>query len=173
MSIAKTHENYSSDWNTPPEWWRWASQTLRAPTSRIFDPCPSNWTSNNPSGLEIQWKKRTYCNHPGSRGSAAKWWAKWIAERDRTWGNIRFVWCAFNVESLRHLEPSPFHLPGWLIWPRDRTAFVWGGPTMAATKKRSARIHGEPAKSPGNCAVWWCNVPPATPPVECVIVRTS
>lgn len=79
------------------------------------------------------------------------------------------IWCAFSVEQLRHMHPSPFHLPGWLVMPRERVAFIWGGPDDPAR----GRVHGQPGRSPGNWTVFWSTHPPATPPIESVIVRTS
>ena len=166
MSIATTYGNYSSDWWTPKQWRVWVTATLGA---RWHDPCPSDWTPDDLSGLDTRWLSRAYVNHPGARGSSPKWWHKYQLEQQRQGGCMQFVWCAFNIEQLRHLDPSPFHLPGWLVMPRDRTAFVWGGETT----EKPARIHGEPARSPSNWSVWWTNVAPATPPVDCVIVRTA
>jgi hypothetical protein len=163
VSIAKTHENYSADWWTPRPWLKWVGRTLGG---GWFDPCPGNWNGMI-SGLDVDWHRRTYCNHPGSRGSTKIWWEKADNEQRRMWGAMDIVWCAFSIEQLRHMRPSPFSLPGWLVMPRERTAFVWGG------KTDGKRVHGEPAKSPANWACWWTCVPPATPPVDCVIVRTS
>jgi len=178
MTIAKTFENYSHSWGTPPEWMDWVHRTLDCRPDILFDPCSALWTPAMPSGLDIPWEDPSYCNHPGSRGSAQRWWAKYLSEQKRQGGRVRFVWCAFNVESLRHLRPSPFHLAGWFVWPRDRISFIWGGETIPAKfdKKRKRwtkeRKRGQPAQSPGNSAVFWTNVPPANPPIECVIVRT-
>lgn len=165
MSVATSYQNYSPDWWTPPEWLRWVAGTLQ--TAVWFDPCPATWKSDDPCGLEVAWNRHTYCNHPGSRNSAAVWWRKYNREQSELRGEMLFVWCAFSVEQLRHLDPSPFYLPGWLVMPRSRTAFVWGGPTDGG------REHGEPCKSPANWAVWWTTAPPATPPAESVIVRTA
>lgn len=171
-SLAKTHANYSHDWWTPPEWMEWVEATIGYEGVRIFDPCPRDWNGTT-SGLDVEWDESTYCNHPGSRGSARRWWGKYIAEQKRQHGAMRFTWCQFNVESIRQLYPSPFHVVGWLVWPRERTPFIWGGPDMPEAKSCAARVHGEPMKSPGNCAVWWTTDRPATPPVDSVIIRTG
>jgi len=169
-SLAKLHANYSHDWWTPPAWVDWVTATLGEGWT---DPCPQDWKPGDPSGLDVDWSASTYVNHPGSRGSAALWWDKYQAEQKRHGGQMRFAWCQFNVESLRQLRPSPFHLPGWLIWPRERTPFIWGGPDIEATDSRAARIHGQPMTQPGNCAVWWTNCKPTRPPGECVGIRTG
>jgi len=163
MSIAKTYVNYSADWWTPQPWLDWVSATIGGDW---LDPCPGDW-DGSVSGLDVAWDVATYCNRPGSRGSVAPWWHKYLIEQGHFAGRMRFVWCAFNVEGLRYMTPSPFHLSGWLVMPRERTSFVWGGETT------EAREHGKPAKSPANWAVWWTNVAPATPPVDSVIVRTA
>jgi len=164
LSVATTYGGYSADWWTPKIWRDWVTATLG---DGWFDPCPSDWTSDDLSGLDTEWQRNVYCNHPGGRGSAVQWWAKYQSEQRRYKGAQLLVWCAFSVEQLRHMDPSPFHLPGWLVMPRERTAFIWGGATTAA------RTHGKPAKSPANWSVWWTNAAPATPPVDCVIVRTA
>jgi len=182
-NISIRHQNYSADWWTPPEWMDWVARTLGSPIDGVYDPCPTDWTPERLCGLESCWETVTYCNHPGSRGSGRRWWAKYLAEQERHAGRMRFVWCQFNIESIRHLRPHPGHLPGWLIWPRDRISFIWGGETIPAkyhqTGKRKGKLktkerkHGEPAECPGNSAVFWTNVEPATPPTDCVILRTS
>ena len=78
-----------------------------------------------------------------------------------------FVWCGFNIEQLRHLIPSPLELPGWLILPRRRVSFVWGGPD---TDKRK---HGEPMRSPGNWTFFWTTVQPADTPGTSLVLRTG
>lgn len=169
-TVAISHANYASDWMTPPEWWEWVDETLGVDRlmTPVFDPCPHDWNSEQPSGLDVEWPPGpVYCNHPGSRGSAQIWWSKYIAEQERHRGKLRFVWCAFSIEQLRHMRPSPFHLPGWLVMPRDRISFIWGGPSD------DKRTHGEPCKQPTSWTVFWTNVEPATPPSECVIVRTA
>lgn len=179
MSLAKTHENYAHSWWTPDPWWHWVGRTFRLdedlvdhPRDYIFDPCPGDWDGGE-SGLEIPWEGPCYVNHPGDRGGSAQlWWVKYQAEQERHNGMMPFVWCAFSVEQLRHLRPSPFHLCGWLVMPRTRTPFIWGGPDTPAGPNRSARVHGAPMKSPGNWAIWWSTEEPAIPPVDCIVVRT-
>ena len=174
-NVSDRHRDYSPDWHTPPEWIDWIKATLGP---KYFDPCPGDWDGKR-DGLTVNWGKRTYCNHPGSRGSTARWWGKYIAEQERHKGRLRLVWCAFNFEQLRHMKPSPMHLPGWLIMPDVRLAYIWGGPDRPEIRdkkgkiKQSARKHGESMKSPSNWSLFWTNVEPATPPGDCVIVRTS
>jgi hypothetical protein len=84
-----------------------------------------------------------------------------------------FVWCAFNCEQLRHLKPSPFRLPGWLIFPNDRIGFIWGGPDKVGADGRVTLKHGERGKSPGNWTVFWTTMEPATLPRAGEIVRTG
>jgi len=166
-SVAATHRAYSADWWTPPEWVRWVRDTLKC---EPFDPCPCDWSpSSEFSGLDHRWESPAYVNHPGAkaRGAAQRWWDKYLEEQGKHHGRLEIVWCAFSVEQLRQLRPSPLELPGWLVMPRTRTAFVWGGPT------KGTRIHDQIAKSPSNWAIWWTNVEPATPPVESLIVRTA
>lgn len=167
-SLAATHANYSPDFWTPPEWLGWVSATFG--TGDWFDPCPGDWSPDEPSGLDIAWRDRCYVNHPGARASTAQWWTKYLRERGRV---ERFIWCAFSVEQLRHQLPSALELAGWLVAPRTRTAFIWGGPDMPATATRAERKHGQPLTQPGNWAVWWTTVDPAPPPVECIITRTG
>lgn len=189
-SLAKTHENYAHTWWTPPEWLRWVTATLG---NGWFDPCPQRWRPGDGSGLGLAWGPSFYCNHPGARGSTSPWWEKFISSLDCY---SKGVWCAFSVEQLRHMRPSPFHRHGWLTMPSERIGFIWGGPTLFAkddgkgkakgvTEKPDLallgldgkpvikRQHGERATSPGNWTVFWSSVKPAKPPVECIIVRTG
>lgn len=169
-SLAKTHASYSHDWWTPPEWIQWVNETFLG--QAWFDPCPGDWDpAAHASGLERRWGDRTYCNHPGDRGSTPAWWSK--AADEVTNGGIDLIWCAFNVEQLRHMRPSNFRMPGWLIMPRNRIGFVWGGPDMAATKNAKARKHGERSKQPGNWTVFWSTIEPAPTPEPSLIVRTG
>ena len=176
-SLAKTYAFYSSDWVTPEPWWDWVYSTFG--TDEVFDPCPTEWQPGEPSGLDIPWETGSYVNHPGSRGSAQRWWLKYQAERQRLDHMLRFIWCAFNIEQLRHLDPTPLGQPGFLVMPRNRTPFIWGGPNIAEKVNSegkvtaSARIHGAPMKQPGNWSVWWSTEKPAKPPVESIIILTS
>jgi len=82
------------------------------------------------------------------------------------------VWCAFNMEQLRILRPSPLELAGWLVVPRKRIGFIWGGETIVT--KKTKRIYGERCDSPAQATVFWMNIPPAhRPPVESIILRTG
>lgn len=157
MNIGKVHKNYSHEWYTPMEWMDWVSETLG---EWWFDPCPAERPASFDDGLAIEWPGAVYCNHPGGRGQAKVWWSKFHAGMMRHAPGSRYLWCAFSVEQLRHLRPSPFHIPGWLVMPRQRVAFIDGRT-------------GEVAKSPAQWTVFWCNVAPATPPVESIIVRTA
>lgn len=177
-NVSRRHRAYSADWSTPDRWWDWVARTFHVEASEIFDPCPADWDGEI-SGLDIQWGSPCYCNHPGSRGSTGRWWSKYQREQERHGGRLKFVWCAFSVEQLRHMYPSPFSQPGWLVMPRERESFVWAGPDIAERKNaagrivQSARHRGEPMTSPSNWSVWWTTEPPATPPVKSVIVRTA
>lgn len=162
MSISDTYSNYSADWWTPPEWMQWVRRTLGC---EPFDPCPANWNPGMGCGLEREWMENAYVNHPGSRGSTAKWWSKALKEMVRI---DRLIWCAFSVEQLRHMSKlrSPMEMDGWLIMPRDRVSFVWGG--ECAERRR----HGVPATSPAHWAIFWSTVPPHNPPQSSLVVRT-
>lgn len=165
-SLAKTHANYSHDWWTPPVWKRWVQETFGQ--QLYFDPCPGNWGPDQPNGLSIPWAGPCYVNHPGARGSTDAWWMKYQLEAPR-----KFIWCAFSVEQFRHMYPSALELPGWLVAPRERIAFIWGGPDQPAEKNKAERKHGEPMKSPGNWTAFWTTVEPACPPVDSIIMRTG
>lgn len=167
-SLAKTYANYSHDWWTPEPWLEWVSATFGR--SDWFDPCPADWLPEHGSGLDSVWLENTYVNHPGARGSVVAWWQKYCAQRSRL---NRFIWCAFSIEQFRHMMPSALELHGWLVAPRTRTAFIWGGPDTPATPSSAERLHGQPMKSPGNWAVWWTSVEPEEPPVDSIITRTG
>ena len=161
-SLANTHRDYSSDWWTPPARMDWVRETLgREP----FDPCPQDWSPDtHPCGLTIPWRDGTYINHPGSRGSTKRWWSK--AHAEVVGRGIDLIWCMFNIEQLRHMYPTPLSLDGYLVLPRERTPFIWGGPS------NDKRTHGEPCTSPGNWTAWWSSVEPAKPPFESTVLRT-
>ena len=57
--------------------------------------------------------------------------------------------------------------------PRERVAFIWGGPDTPAEGNKKARFHGQPMTQPGNWTVFWSTVEPAEPPAESIIVRTG
>lgn len=154
MSVSDRHVSYSPDWSTPPEWLSWVSATLGAAWS---DPCPEGADFD---GLQLPWHGPVYCNHPGSRGSARVWWSKALDEGAADPSRLPFIWCAFSVEQLRHLDPSPFMLPGWMVMPRVRIKYI-----RQETGKREG--------SPTHWSVFWCNVPPAQPPEHSLIVRTG
>jgi hypothetical protein len=198
--FAATYANYSPDWWTPGAWWDWVRASFG--TDDVFDPCPGTWQPGDPSGLEIHWQWPAYVNHPGSRGSAQKWWS--VAQL-QTWTRCRcrvtavppnytkrckecgerlmgrpleqspLIWCAFSVEQLRHMRPSPLEIPGTLVAPRERVAFLWGGDSGRPEKGGAMRIHGAPMRSPGNWTVFWASagVEVATPPVESIVVPTG
>ena len=94
---------------------------------------------------------------------AQVWWKKFCEEMLECGARGEepaYIWCQFNVEGLRHLDPHPFLLPGWMVLPRRRVPFI-----RAET--------GELGKSPGNMAAWWSTVEPAEPPEESLIVETG
>lgn len=174
-TFAKTYQNYSPDWWTPDNWIEWVNATFKR---SFFDPCGRDWKKGDPSGLDIAWLRNApyYVNHPGSRGSVVKWWPKFLHELKEGIGVG--IWCAFSVEQIRHMRPSPFELDGWLVLPRERVPFIWGGPDkQVGTHKKTGepiiRKYGEPATSPGNWTVFWSTENPATPPVESEIVKTG
>jgi hypothetical protein len=183
MNLARTHANYAHTWWTPEEWMAWAFATMGS--EYLWDPCPMDYEGGgHESGLVRKWAKRTYCNHPGGRGAAQEWWAKYQAEQARHLGTMKFIWCAFNVEQFRHLRQSPFELPGWIVWPRDRIGYVWGGPDMSMVDGKLIetsqapghaihRAHGERQRSPGQWSAFWTNCEPAEPPGDCMITRTG
>jgi hypothetical protein len=161
-SLAKTHENYAHTWWTPPEWLDWVTDTLGGGWT---DPCPEFYVpGQHTCGLEYDWQTSFYCNHPGARGSTPPWWSKFHKSLSHGTG----IWCAFSVEQLRHMNPSPFEIPGWLVMPKERIGFVWGGPDIPGKRK-----HGQRMRSPGNWTVFWSSVEPAEPPSPCVIVETG
>lgn len=161
------HKNYRSDWETPLEWWLWAEATLGGTID--LDPCPNpnvlNWravdnvdVSNFEDGLACEWHGNVYCNPPGANSgeSVKPWWAHHLKERAA--GNLeRLVWCFFNNEHTRHLDPSPWELPGYMVIPRVRVAFLKDGVRQ---------------KSPRNWTWFWTTERPARPPVDCFIVPT-
>jgi hypothetical protein len=163
-SLATVHRDSSPNWWTPPEWWTWVCETLDA--YRPFDPCPDDWDGSlNISGLETGWQFPCYVNHPGSkRGAAQEWWNKAIYEDAFV---QPFIWCGFNLEQLWRLSPSPLLLPGWLVLPKQRVSFIWGGPD---TDKRK---HGERQKSPANSTFFWTTVEPKQTPVPSLVLRTG
>ncbi len=175
MSISTSFANHSPMWFTNPEWLEWVAATLG---QGWYDPCPADFDQDgDQDGLTDPWLWPFYCNHPGSRGSAAAWWTRFIAEQQRGKDGI---WCAFNCEQLRHMKPSPYHRPGWLVMPDDRLGFIWGGPDIITNEKAVERgeapkwrRHGSRCESPGNWTVFWSSAEPAPTPSPCVIVRTG
>lgn len=172
-AIATTYENYSHCWHTPEEWIAWVNETFLG--KPVHDPCPKNWDGVDQH--ESTWGDRNYVNHPGERGSTPEWWRRCVWNLNR--GNA-VIWCAFNVEQKRHMVPSPSMLPGWLIEPRERIGFIWGGPDIVVNEKAVEkgakpkwRRHGEQCKSPGNWTIFWSSVRPAPTPIPCVITQTG
>lgn len=150
------HTNYSPDWQTPPEWWAWVNDTLGG---LVSDAAPTHPMQDS---LQCSWWPTTYCNPPGSNSnkSVSEWWLK--AQYEIAIGNVeRLVWCFFNNEHTRHLCPSPWELPGWMVMPVKRVAFFRGGRVI---------------KSPRNWTWFWVSqdagIPPE-PPVKSIIVRTG
>lgn len=165
MDKSKVHANHSELWYTPPEWMEWVKETLDC---EPFDPCPQDWDGDM-NGLMIPWGQRFYCNHPGLRGSVPPWWQKFRLELSR---GVAGIWCGFSSEQPRHMYPSCYETPGWMVMPRTRIGFIWGGPDVKL-KNGKWRKHGERAKSPANWTFFWSSVKPAEPPVECTIFRTG
>jgi hypothetical protein len=152
----------------------------------MFDPCPKDFEQGgHESALDRKWARKTYLNLPGGRGAVAAYWAKYLAEQARHQGQMAFVWCAFNIEHLRHMKPSPKHQPGWLVEPEDRIGYIWGGPDLVMLDGKlkpklaehghlpTARAHGARQKSPAQWSVFWTNRPPATTPTASIITRTG
>jgi hypothetical protein len=168
MTIANTYKNYSSEWWTPNRWIKWVTATFG--TNIWRDPCPRQWKPwGNIDGLQTKWSRKVYCNPPGGRGAPQAWWSKYIEERDRLIKDdpsqpMEFIWCAFNIEQLRYLEPSPLSLPGYLVMPKKRVAFEKGGEGVHV---------GPTPKSPSNWAVWWTTVKPSCPPDPSIIQLTG
>lgn len=164
--MTTTYENYSDKWFTPPAWLDWVSCGIGA---GFFDPCPESPVLD---GLTMPWPARPrYINHPGGkRGVGQAWWAR-AQERP----DLPLVWCAFSVEQLRTLNPSPLTLPGYLYLPKKRLRFIWGGPAGFTNSKGKLvkRTPGEPARSPSNWAVFWSNVVMGPTPEPCFEVRTG
>ena len=165
--MSDPHENYTSDWHTPPEWARWAADTMGAID---LDPCAapaeahasiawSNIRAAEQDGLAATWHGRVYVNPPGSNSvrSIRPWWGK--AMMHLAAGEIEaLVWCFFNWEAAITVRPSPFELDGWLVMPRARVKFI---------------RNGEVGGSPRNRTVFWSSVRPANPPVDSLILRTG
>lgn len=171
MSIATTHENYAHTWWTTPEWVDWVTETLGEGWS---DPCPKDWDGIDRPDLVYD---RSYWNYPGSRGGTQEFWRRAMKSID---AGGKAMWCAFSAEQPRHMRPSPWKIPGWMIMPRVRIGFTWGGPDIVTNKLAVSsgaepkwRRHGDLGSSPGNWTIFWSSVEPAEPPSECVIVRTG
>lgn len=166
-------------WWTPELWVEWVAQTLQ--NHNFFDPCPQV-RPDGFDGLLTSWLASWYANHPGSRGSARIWWAKAYIELQKGSDGI---WCAFSIEQLRHMKPSPLSLAGYLVLPHRRVKFIWGGPNMVMVKgklvpqtKETLRLpirrhHGEEVGGPGNWTVFWSSRKPAPTPKPCDIIRTG
>lgn len=155
------HAQGSPLWYTPPHLSEW----IRATIGEYFDPCPKYWDGEK-SGLDIPWEPVAYINHPGSGGrTSQQWWTKMHEENARHDGAGKFVYCFFNVEQIRKIEPSPLKTKGWMIWPKRRTRFVWGG------ESGGGRVHGEPYGSPRYWSAFWTNVEPAEFPEPCEVTE--
>jgi hypothetical protein len=172
LTVADTYSDYSHDWHTPPEWWSWINETNANRTH--YDPCPEDWDPTHYQLCDVaNWIDAfdceddlglVYVNHPGGRGETQRWWTEGVRYVNE---GGPLIWCAFNVEQLRHMRPSPFALDGWLVMPRERIGYLWGGPDTGKRK------HGERCKSPANWSVFWTTLKPAPTPVPCTIVRTG
>ncbi len=149
------HKNYFSDWQTPPEWLAWVQSSLG---KGFQDPCPPNPSAD---GLIIPWNHRVYVNPPGANSvkSITPWWNKYVTERN-SGRTTRLIWCFFNCEATRSIDPSPFNMPGEFVIPKKRVAF-WRD--------------GKPFKGPRNWTWFWKSyeVPFVEPPVDCWFLPTS
>ena len=153
--MADPHANYSPNWSTSPEWWAWVRATLGG---SLFDPCPTNWDGEQ-SGLERRWRRPTYCNPPGcnSATSIKPWWAHAMTQPALLRKGL--VWCFFNSETVFSLDPSPLDLPGWLVMPDRRIAFLRNGVAQ---------------RSPRNRTWFWSSVEPSRDvPTGCRFVGTG
>lgn len=161
------HKNYSPDWSTPGAWCAWARFTLRGNID--LDPCStladnervgaSRLFTAGTDGLSQPWDGTVYCNPPGSNSSVSTraWWEH--AYGELAGGRCRaLVWCLFNCEHARHLDPSPFDTPGWLVIPQRRISFL---------------REGVPIRSPRNWAWFWSTLPPADTPEPAWVQRTG
>lgn len=117
MSRSDDRENYSAEWYTPPDWMAWIARQMEGD---VYDP----FQPGRDDAMTAPWGAETYANHPGrAGGDARRWWARYRAQA----GHIRrIVWAIFNVEHLVQLHPSPLQLPGTLVWPLRRIAWVDG-----------------------------------------------
>ncbi len=172
---ANVHANYSSDWCTPPQWWRWVRDTLGTVD---LDPCADanhrglangayTGIDGGKNGLAQDWLGRVYCNPPGSNSnkSVKTWWTKGMDELEagRT---TDLVFALFNMETAFSLDPSPLELPGWLIMPSRRISFYRDGalPIDPNTGRKTA---------PRNRTWFYSTCRPATPPIMSWIVETG
>lgn len=150
--------SYSSNWYTPPRWIDWISKELG---SSYVDVCPQDNDNSNWNGLLEAWPGRNiYCNHPGGRGNAQRWWGRyrgWI----HYYEGCRFIWCAFNIEQLRMLYPSPLETRGTLVMPRKRLKFH--------------APDGSVPMSPRYASAFWLNYssPTNEPPDDSIITLTG
>ncbi len=163
--MTDVHKNYSPEWGTPEPWLAWAAKTMGG---IALDPCgdPDRLTPHcdatlTADGLDRVWRGNIYCNPPGSNSvmSVKPWWAH--ATDCIGIGTITaMVWCFFNSEATRHMVPSPWMMPGWMVLPNRRVAFVKGGSLKT---------------QPRNWAWFWvynCEKI-APPPVDSQIIRTG
>lgn len=192
-SLGATHSNYSGLWGTPngahgsPDWWRWIECTFnRTHDAELFDPCPSSWSPDQPSGLEVPYPvdRPWYVNHPGSKGSTELWWGKAISEYQTASRVVHppqpaLIWCLFSVEQLRFMDPCPLELPGHMVWPLARTPFISLIDYDPAEhgKRGKVRRKGCPNLQPGNWSAFWCSehvdVCVASLPVPSIVTRTG
>jgi len=106
-------------------------------------------------GLSQPWRGRVYCNPPGANSakSVRRWWEH--AQRQHY---AALTWCLFNCEHARHLVPRVWDLPGYLVIPLKRVAFL---------------RDGAPIKSPRNWTWFWTTRQPAPTPIESRIAQTG
>lgn len=148
MTVVDPHQNYSDSWSTPTDWVEWARRTLGGEID--LDPCTSRAAQRRirarrfftRGGLSRHWDGAVFVNPPGSNStkSVKEWWEKAVRELEDGYLQ-RLVWVAFNFEQVRILEPSMLSIPGALVLPRLRVAYL---------------RDGKPMKSPRNYSVLWC-----------------
>jgi hypothetical protein len=163
--MTDVHENYSAGWGTPEPWLKWAADTMGGidldPCGDPQHPTPHCKTTLSTDGTERVWRGKVYTNPPGANSivSVKPWWEH-AADCIGIGTVDAMVWCFFNCEATRHLEPSPWSMQGHMVLPSKRVAFLRGG---------------VPIKQPRNWAWFWVYNTDyvAEPPVECRIVRTG
>jgi hypothetical protein len=165
--VSDPHKNYRSDWQTPPEWVEWVHRTMGGIDLDPCAPVQLEDYDDNPTlagslftpaenGLAQEWSGLVYVNPPGSNSvrSVREWWE----HAHRQTAIDALTWCFFNCEAAQTLTPDPFKLPGYMVIPRKRVAFM---------------TDGKLGKSPFNRTWFWTTSHPASTPIDCNIIRTG